>query len=60
MLIWIIVAVVRVAFLGSAISTYGNGPSRRSRAEGTTWWASKVEGGPRHDRVPTPEEALDA
>jgi hypothetical protein len=59
MLVWIIVAVIPIALLGSVLGTSRNGPRRRSRAEETTWWASEVEDRARADRAPTPKEALD-
>jgi hypothetical protein len=59
MLIWIILAVIPIALLGSVVSTSRSGPRRLDRVEKTTWWASEVEPKARPDRMPTPEEALD-
>jgi len=59
MLVWIIVAVIPVALLGSVVGTSRNGPRRRSRPEETNFWASEVEHGAHPDHVPRPEEALD-
>ncbi len=56
MLIWIIVAVIPLALLGSVLGTSGSG-RRQREAEAT--WASDVEQRARLDRVPKPEEALD-
>ncbi len=57
MLIWIIVAVIPLALLGSVLGTFGGG--RRQREAETTWWASDVEHRARPERVPKPEEAFD-
>ena len=49
MLIWIIVAVIPLALLGSVLGTSGGG--RRQRDEAVeTWWASDVE----HTSSPRP------
>jgi hypothetical protein len=58
MLIWIIVAVIPIALLGSVLGTSGGGRRQRDEAVGT-WWASDVEHRARPERAPKPEEALD-
>jgi hypothetical protein len=58
MLIWIIVAVIPLALLGSLLGSSGGARRERDEAE-ESWWASGVEHRARPDRVPKPEEALD-
>jgi hypothetical protein len=58
MLVWIIVAVIPLAFLGGVLGTSGGGRRQREEAE-ETWWASDFEHRAHPDRVPRPEEALD-
>jgi hypothetical protein len=59
MLVWIIVAVIPIALLGSVLGTSRNDPRRRGRAEGGTWWTSEVGQKARPERVPASEDALD-
>jgi len=59
MLVWIIVAVVPIALLGSVLGTSRNNPRRQGRPEEATWWASEVGLKARPDRVPPSEDALD-
>ncbi len=58
MLIWIIVAVIPLALLGSVLGTSGGGRRQRDEAE-ETWFGPDVGHRARPDRVPKPEEALD-
>jgi hypothetical protein len=58
MLIWIIVAVIPLALLGSVLGTSGGGRRQRDEAE-ESWWASGVEHRARPDRLPKAEEAFD-
>ncbi|MGD0808436.1 MAG: hypothetical protein ABSA91_01805 [Acidimicrobiales bacterium] len=59
MLIWIIVAVIPIALLGSVLGTSRSGPARKRDRGDETWWAAEVENKTRPECVPTPQEALD-
>ena len=58
MLIWIIVAVIPIALLGSVLGTSRGGSRKRDGPE-ETWWAPEVDLRAHPDRIPRPEEALD-
>ncbi len=58
MLIWIIVAVIPLALLGSVLGSFRGGRRPLDGPE-ETWLASDVEHRARPDRVPKPQEALD-
>lgn len=59
MLIWIVLAVIPIALLGSILGTSRGGPPRRRDGTEETWWASEAEHRARPDRLPKPTEALD-
>jgi hypothetical protein len=58
-LVWIIVAVIPIALLGSVLGTSRGRPSRRRDGTEETWWAPEGEHRARSDRIAKPEEALD-
>jgi hypothetical protein len=58
MLVWIIVAVIPIALLGSVLGTSRGGARGRDGAR-ENWWAPEVGHGSGPDRVTKPGEALD-
>jgi len=58
MLVWIVVAVIPIALLGSVLGTSRGGPRERG-ATAESWWAPEVGPGTSPDRITKPEEALD-
>ena len=57
MLIWVIVAVIPIALLGSALLATKGGASRR-KLTSDVWSENEVDYQARHDLVPKLEEAL--
>ncbi len=59
MLIWVLVAVIPIALLGSVLGTSRSGRHRYDVTDETTWWASEGEHNPGPERPPRQEEAVD-
>jgi hypothetical protein len=59
MLIWVLVAVIPIALLGSVLGTSRSGRRRHDVAEETTWWASESERSASPERPSRREEAVD-
>jgi hypothetical protein len=59
MLMWVLVAVVPIALLGSVLGTSRSGRRRYDVAEETTWWATEGERNASPERPSRQEKAVD-